>query len=151
MSYHLMILREDEYQEIKKERLERRRDERQRKQWEAERPYDYPKEKQAELLKQRDLSGELKTLKRRKKGVVIALWLLAAVFGMGCGRMIKAHKGKMAIACEAVAVSLTGVALMKWRSYDRKIRMKKDEIVYANAGWINPGIELFRQEGKAYY
>ena len=144
--YHLAILREDEYAEL----LRNRKDEQCAKQVATEAKYCYSKEKEVEILKKRDLPSELRSLKRRKTCVVSALWLLSAVFGFGCGYMLQNGQGKKALACETVSVSAAIFMGLKWRSYLHKIRMKNEEIICAKRGWINPRIELYRQEGRSY-
>jgi len=146
MGHHLIILRDDEYQQIQEQRCAERRE----KQQAAELEYHYSKEKQTELLKQRDLPKELKGLKRCKKGVIATLWILSAVSGVYCGHMVKAGQIKKAVLAETMAISLVVLAGLRWRAYDHKIRMKKEEIACAERGWICPQIELYRQEGKSY-
>ena len=147
MSHHLIILHEDEYQQIQAQRLNERRE----KQFAAECQYNYSKEKQAELLKQRDLQGELKSLNRRKKGIIVALYILSVACGILCGRMIKAGQVKRAVVAETASIATVVLAGLRWRKYNHKIHLKKEEIACAKRGWICPRLELYRQEGKSHY
>ena len=146
MSHHFTILNKDEYKAVREMRFEKQRQER----LIAERPYMYSDEKAAELLAQRDLPHELNTLKRCKKGVVATLWTLSVICGFCGGRMLRTGKIQNAVLAETLAVSLVVMTGFKYRSYNHKIRIKEDEIVFAEKGLICPRIELFRQEGKSY-
>ena len=140
MSHYITILTEPEYEMIQAKRVAECR----RKQDEAEAKYLYSPEMTKELLAQRNIPKELKSLKRRQWGYFVALIALGGLLWH-----VPAEKSK-SIALKVGAVASFAAACVSLRKMTTKVLDKEEELYYAENGQINPRLELIRHEGRSY-